>query len=459
MQSSQKVSAPSLLAFYLWPFLLALSAWGQATPNPPDRLSYQSYLTDANGKALGTDTSGNSAPKNYDVIFRIYAASSGGTALWGEQQTVTVDTGYFSVLLGEGNVVGADPHESLATVFSGSGASDRYVEMTVRKIGSGGTDVAIAPRLRLLTSPYAFLASQANSATFATTAGALVNESNTQHIYSVGDNIGIGRATPSSTLDVNGTVTAKAITLNGDLTLNGDVQMEYKQVLKAKTSGGSYETWMWPRGTDNSTLLNYGAGGFQIRDHDGNDTLVLTDDNKVGIGTDSPSRKLHVNGSFMASGEVTLGSDVTVSGAVSAGSAIVSGAINTGSLKFGPGYTLQPVASKSGGTRRIVNGCVFSNGNKGDGDDFTSSRSTYVSGVLDTVSRYKYQLNFTPPFKPGTLPAVMITPQVDADDSSRSPAYGYVFGVSHTNCWVEIRSESLGKGTSSRFYFVAVGED
>lgn len=127
----------------------------QATSNPPERLTYQGYVVDANGKVLG-----ETAPKNYDVVFRIFDAQTGGTVKWAEQQTVTVDKGYFSVLLGEGTSVG-QPRPDLNVVFAGADASDRYVEITVKGIGT--PDATIAPRLRLLTSPYAFLARNANS--------------------------------------------------------------------------------------------------------------------------------------------------------------------------------------------------------------------------------------------------------------------------------------------------------
>ena len=76
---------------------IALGQVGQlqaADANPPERMTYQGFLVDGNGAALG-----NSAPANYDVVFRIYNAKSGGTPIWSEQQTVTVDKGYFSVLL------------------------------------------------------------------------------------------------------------------------------------------------------------------------------------------------------------------------------------------------------------------------------------------------------------------------------------------------------------------------
>ena len=133
-------------------------AAAQATPNPPERLTYQGFLVDGNGVALG-----NSAPKNYDVIFRIFnheSASAPANLLWAEQQTVTVDKGYFSVLLGEGASTG-EPRPGISTLFSGPTASDRFVGVTVKGLGAGGANVDILPRIRLLASPYAFLAQQA----------------------------------------------------------------------------------------------------------------------------------------------------------------------------------------------------------------------------------------------------------------------------------------------------------
>ena len=77
--------------------------------NPPQVLSYQGYLSDQAGNPLGNT---NTGPKNYNVIFRVWNLQTGGTIggvgdLYAEQQTVTVTSGYFSVLLGLGSQVGA----------------------------------------------------------------------------------------------------------------------------------------------------------------------------------------------------------------------------------------------------------------------------------------------------------------------------------------------------------------
>ena len=142
-----------------------------ADANPPERMTYQGYLVDADGDPLGTvadpsdQTERVSAPANYDVVFRIYDVKQDGLAVWGEQQTITVDNGYFSVLLGEGVLVeAAEGIETLSDVFKGDDISDRFIGITVSGL-VGQSDVEVAPRLRLVSSPFAFTASQARRLT------------------------------------------------------------------------------------------------------------------------------------------------------------------------------------------------------------------------------------------------------------------------------------------------------
>ena len=141
--------------------VLAFGQVGQiiaADPKPPESMTYQGYLVDSNGVPLG-----NSAPANYDVVFRIYNAKSGGEPIWSEVQTITVDKGYFSVLLGEGSAYSNEPYtKQISTVFVGQDISDRFIGITVSGI-SNGADLEITPRLRLVTSPYSFTATHARN--------------------------------------------------------------------------------------------------------------------------------------------------------------------------------------------------------------------------------------------------------------------------------------------------------
>ena len=145
MRSLNQLFVPTLLLAVILFFQMLEPAAG-ASSSPPEIMSYQGYLLDENGAELGLDS-----PVNYDVAFTIYDAPTGGTSIWTETQTVTVDKGYFSVELGS-----VSQTTSLSSVFSGSNASDRYIEIKILDL-----NFVVTPRLRLLPSPYAFLADKA----------------------------------------------------------------------------------------------------------------------------------------------------------------------------------------------------------------------------------------------------------------------------------------------------------
>lgn len=139
--------------------LLSPPATRAADAKPPEFMTYQGYLVDANGNPLAPNN-----PANYPVIFRIFDQATGGTRLWSEQQIVTIDKGNFSVLLGEGTLVSGESRPPLSEVFGGSSlaasASDRFLGITVT---ISGVPTEILPRLRLLPAPYAYLARHANA--------------------------------------------------------------------------------------------------------------------------------------------------------------------------------------------------------------------------------------------------------------------------------------------------------
>jgi hypothetical protein len=122
----------------------------------PERFSFQGYMEDGNGQPLGPTT-----PVNYNVIFKIFPAATGGALVWAERQIVTFDKGNYSVILGQGTQNGGEPHGDLSAVAINATSSELYVETIVN---INGSDTTIKPRLRLLPAMYAFLAKKALSA-------------------------------------------------------------------------------------------------------------------------------------------------------------------------------------------------------------------------------------------------------------------------------------------------------
>ena len=215
-----------------------------ADANPPERMTYQGYLVDGNGDPLG-----NSVPANYDVIFRIYKAKSGGEPIWSEQQTVTVDKGYFSILLGEGSSFGNEPRsEQISTAFVGADISDRFIGITVG--GLGGVDLEIAPRLRLVASPFAFTATQARNVSDGSGNRNLFREVDSSNNASL--KLGAG-STPTLTLQEAGDAT-----LAGKLTIDlpaAGVGLEIKEQGTSTKFGGL---------VGNRFSMSTGRGGFHF---------------------------------------------------------------------------------------------------------------------------------------------------------------------------------------------------
>jgi hypothetical protein len=77
--------------------LALLMGLGLAQAQVPATLSYQGVLHDGAGNIV--------ADGNYNVTFKIYNVAGGGSALWTETQSVSVQGGIFSVILGSSNAI------------------------------------------------------------------------------------------------------------------------------------------------------------------------------------------------------------------------------------------------------------------------------------------------------------------------------------------------------------------
>ena len=314
--------------------LLLAAVLPRAHAGPPEAMTYQGFLVDGNGNALATNT-----PANYPVIFRIFAAPTGGSSLWSEQQIVTVDKGNFSVILSEGTGVGGEPKPLLSTVLSTNGA-DRYIEISVT---IGASTSPLLPRLRFLPSPYAFLATSANN---------LVNPAGLTVVSYANSRVEVnGSFNASGTISGNGSgltgITAAQLpSLDASKITTGtipDARLSSNVVLAADNNafignqtisgnlGLGTPNTTFPLTIGNNTLgdkislfgqsgnsfgLGMQGGLLQIHsDSVGSDigfgygsSVAMTEsmrikgNGNVGIGTNNPTSKLTVNGGIRASG-------------------------------------------------------------------------------------------------------------------------------------------------------------
>ncbi|NDB76073.1 MAG: hypothetical protein EB141_10585, partial [Verrucomicrobia bacterium] len=188
----------------LWTIVVLLLAFtfsaSAATPTPPGKMAFQGFLSDSAGQPLGTPN-----PIKTNVTFRIWRNATGSTAgdlVWSESQTVVVDQGQYTALLGNGAAVGTEPNTNhLATVFTGADASDRFLGVTV----GGGSE--IRPRIQFFSSPFA---------QFSGAATMLVSASGKALLTTSGTNVGVNLTNaPTAALDVGGSFKATALVGSG----------------------------------------------------------------------------------------------------------------------------------------------------------------------------------------------------------------------------------------------------
>ncbi len=167
---------------------------------PPGKLAFQGFLTDASGQPLGVPN-----PVKPVLTFRIYRNATGtapADIVWSESQTVVVDQGQYTALLGNGAAVGTEPNTNhLATVFTGADASDRFLGVTV----AGQSE--IRPRIQFFASPFA---------QFSGSATMLVSAGGNSLLTTAGNSVGVNLTNaPSTALEVGGSLKATTFVGSG----------------------------------------------------------------------------------------------------------------------------------------------------------------------------------------------------------------------------------------------------
>jgi hypothetical protein len=100
------------------------------------QFTYQGRLTNENGTALNG---------NVTITYLIYREASGGTALYQESESVTVNNGLFNSIIGPSSLVAGLTPDDLAQPL--------YLEV---RVNDGVNSETLTPRQRLYGAPYAF---------------------------------------------------------------------------------------------------------------------------------------------------------------------------------------------------------------------------------------------------------------------------------------------------------------
>jgi hypothetical protein len=222
-----------------------------ASPLVAQPFTYQGFLKQ-NGQPVNGTVS---------MVFRLYDAPTGGNQIGGSiPHAVSVQNGLFTVALDFGNV------------WTGE---DRYLEIQV-----GST--TLSPRVKITPAPYA---------SFAASAGFAQRpwQTSGSNIFYNDGNVGIGTSSPAARLSLGG----------------GDANTKLA---------------IW-QGNTASQVMGLGVGPAQFRLHlnnssdrfsflnapNGSEVMTILGTGNVGIGTSSPSQRLHVEGNGYFSGNVGIG--------------------------------------------------------------------------------------------------------------------------------------------------------
>jgi hypothetical protein len=214
--------------------------------------------------------------------------------------------------------------------------------------------------------------------------------SNPKMVVLTNGNVGIGTTSPTSKLQVGGLITANSGNFTNLLSVNGTgVSISgHTHTASNITNFNSSVSGLLPVGTANY-LSKFGTGGSGL-----SNGLVFDNGTNVGIGTASPTSKLHVAGDILATGSFIAGS-----GSVSNPSFEFANDPDTG--LFSPASNTIALATSGVERLRIANnGSVSMNGplnvdsqNAGQINCMFINAGTALGGSLSTDTLNIYQIS------------------------------------------------------------------
>ncbi|MBU4473286.1 MAG: hypothetical protein KJ842_03940, partial [Candidatus Omnitrophica bacterium] len=260
----------------------ALFFWNFAFADVPQQIFFQAKISKADGKTAGG---------SHSIVFKFYSASTGGSALWTETQTLSADaSGIFSCYLGSTT--------SFPSTLDFN--STYYLSMNVDSDGEMSPRIKLVPALFALNSDRfdglnstQFLRSDTADTmeatlTFSGVATDIATASGEHFAIIPGGsgNVGIGTTSPSTfKLEVAGNIGPSA-----DSTYDlGSSSVRWENIYADNISGN-----VTPTGFDSGGMVFGSTGGLLIQDT--SNLYWNNSNNRVGIGTSDPVARLEIKG-------------------------------------------------------------------------------------------------------------------------------------------------------------------
>ncbi len=247
-------------------FSLSLNAQADSrSNNVPNLIGFQGRLSDDIGDAIN---------ETVNITFSLYDVEVGGTALWSETQAVDVTEGLFNVTLGNITPLDEDDFNS----------ASRWIGILVE------TDSEMTPRTRITAVPYALQAGTSTPDDDWTISGS--------DIYNNAGYVGIGTTNPTNLLHIEGDYTDPLVYINKTGGGRG---------LKVSTTSAC-AIWVENSGNHGLRVQQANGDGVHVMNANGDGIEVVSAggfagkfngdgyfSGKLGLGTDTPVRTLHVN--------------------------------------------------------------------------------------------------------------------------------------------------------------------
>ena len=292
-------------------FVTICTSYAQA----PDAISYQAAAYDSDGKPVSNQVIG--------IRISVLDSLTGGTTMYSERQTVrTSDYGTFSLLIGTGNTISGT---SIGDVSWGAADAHLMVEIDI----NGGTNYSLSNVSQLVSVPYALSSPIMNDSGWLIENGAVVNKNGL---------VGIGTESPDATLTVvsqdntetkvlgveNSFSASIDITAASPFSYSGSYIKGYRargslvspsNILDGDRLGGTY-FYMYQdseyAAAPSTAIESYAGTGVGTGSHPGFirfgttpsgsvdriNRMIISQDGRVGIGTESPAELLSVAGTI-----------------------------------------------------------------------------------------------------------------------------------------------------------------